>query len=145
MTTGSTIPGQPIVWANIVPGVDPGLNGGCSNLVPKEAGKDRILNIAAFSQPTVPDSAGVGPYAFGNARVLPHTRACAYLNENLELQKKFPITERWAFNFGVMANNALNRHWFQQFNTNISSPGNFGTPNASTNGRWIQFWGRLEF
>jgi hypothetical protein len=84
-----------------------------------------IFNPAAFSDPNAPARiAAGGAYAFGDmARTLGNVRMKHFDNEDFNLMKRFPITERVNIEFKASAINAFNRHVFDRpGDTNANDP-----------------------
>jgi hypothetical protein len=75
-----------------------------------------IFNKAAFSDPNAPARiAAGGAYAFGNlARTLGSIRMKNFDNEDFNLLKRFPVTEKVQIEFKASAINAFNRHVFDR-------------------------------
>jgi len=134
--TEASIPGGISVWPVLKKGV-PIRATGCSSLQPGNPNRQSILNINAFADPA--------PYTLGNVYTLPNVRGCGFFNEDLGLDKAVNLSERWKLTFGAMFRNALNRHQFVGFGTDIDSPGGFGVPTATTAGRQVQLYANLNF
>ena len=121
------------------PGVPIRTNVGCGNYDPYDPSRNRYLNISAFSDPD--------PFALGNTRVLSDVRACGYLNESASIRKNFPIHENVKLEFGADLFNMFNRHYWLDSNlaASLTSPTTFGTYNAASNPRNIQFHLKIRF
>jgi Carboxypeptidase regulatory-like domain len=92
-----------------------------------------IFNKAAFSDPNAPARiAAGGGYAFGNmSRTLGSVRMQHFDNEDFNILKRFPITERVKLEFKASAINAFNRHVFDRpGDTNANDP-QFGVLNTN--------------
>jgi hypothetical protein len=92
-----------------------------------------IFNKAAFSDPNAPARiAAGGGYAFGNmSRTLGAVRMKHFDNEDFNILKRFPITERVKLEFKASAINAFNRHVFDRpGDTNANDP-QFGVLNTN--------------
>ena len=144
ISTEASIPGIGGVWANRVPGVPISTGVGCGGYNPGDP-NSHVLNINAFAVPV--------PFAFGNTNVLPSTRDCAYKNEDLSIQKTFPLRENVNLRFGFDFYNVFNRHnWGYAstaggggLNTDINQPAAFGRYAGASDPRTIQIYARLEF
>jgi hypothetical protein len=77
--------------------------------------------------------------------LLPSVNQCAYLSEDVGIEKNISITEHQRVRFGSVFNNAFNRHRFLTLNTDIDNTQAFGTFTGATPGRTIQFFLRYEF
>jgi hypothetical protein len=134
VTTEATNPGVQNVWPVLNPGV-PILTGtGCSSTVPGTA--KRYLNINAFSSPA--------PFTMGDINTT-NARSCGYANEDLSVSKKFALTEKVDFKFGMYFFNVLNRHYFSGLGTDINNTATFGTFSAASAPRLIQLNARFIF
>jgi hypothetical protein len=125
------------IYPDLVRGVPLKPNGGCSNGQYGGSGVP-YLNPAAFSDPA--------PFTLGNVSTLPTVRLCAYLNEDLGVQKTFPFHgENDRFVYGVNAQNVFNRHYLSSLSTDIDVPATFGRFGGGSPGRSVQMYLRLEF
>ena len=109
----------------------------CGNVDPNSSGGDRFyLNSGAFT--------AAAPFTLGDTSLLPNQRQCAILQENVQLEKFFEITEDVRVHLGTLWQNALNRHWWTGLNTNTSSAdyGRFGSASPPRN---IMFYLKVEF
>ena len=132
VTTSSTIPGGlASVWANREQGQIP-TGQGCGDY----SSGDVSLNRDAFS---VPDA-----FQLGDTRILPSTRPCGYMNENIAIQKIFPFRERYRVEFATEFINMFNRHNMTGLQTNISQS-TFGQYTGVTQPRRIQFHLKFRF
>ena len=116
---------------------------------------DRVFNALALQDPNASDriSAG-GAYEFGNMpRVTGEVRTDPYLNEDMSLIKRTPLTKGIDLNFHVDAFDIFNRHSFNEAsgltpfgNTYDSSTNAFGIINSTSNGpRSLQLQLKVEF
>ena len=122
------------VWPIRVPGVAIAQTS-CGNFDPGR--DDRYLNINAFATP--------GPFTLGNVSRLPSTRRCPLLLEAFQVEKFFPITERFRLHFGAMFDNLFNRVMFSRPNSDVGNPEAFGTITSAYPPRNIQFYLKFEF
>jgi hypothetical protein len=122
------------IWPIRVPGVAIA-GSSCGNFDPGRG--DRYLNINAFATP--------GPFTLGNVSTLPSTRRCPLLLEAFQVEKFFPITERFRLHFGAMFDNLFNRVMFSRPNSNVGNPEAFGTITSAYPPRNIQFYLKFEF
>jgi hypothetical protein len=129
-TIGSVPGGYGSIWANLNPGVPIGTGISCGNLDPGNPSRNRFLNINAFSTPA--------PFTFGNTAVLPSTRSCGTLNEDLAALKQFAIHESVRFELGMEVFNLFNRHQWTGLSTNIGNPGAFGQYTGASDQRIMQ-------
>ena len=109
----------------------------CGNVNPNSSGSDRFyLNGGAFTD--------AAPFTLGDTSLLPNQRQCAILQENIQLEKFFEITENFRVHFGTLWQNVPNRHWWTGLNTNTSSAdyGRFGSASPPRN---IMFYLKVEF
>ncbi len=99
---------------------------------------DRYLNAAGWADP--------GPFQFGNAATRdPHIRSFPYSNEDLQIAKEIPFTERVSMRFESQFGNLLNRHLWCDPDTNWSSS-TFGEVFGQCDQpRNIQFGLRVQF
>lgn len=72
-------------------------------------------------------------------------RGFASYYENLSLYKAFAIREELALRFGCNANNILNRHRFNNPDTNFSNGANFGRITGAGDSRRLELYLKLEF
>lgn len=135
IATNATLPGINLVEVDRNPGVPIRTSTSCGSF--HRGGTTPYLNIAAFSDPA--------PFTLGNTYMLPSTRGCPYLNENISISKYFPIHENIRFKFSATFFNALNRHQFGGLGSNIDSPSAFGNFTTASSPRTIQLSGRLDF
>ena len=79
--------------------------------------------------------------------MLSDVRACGYLNESASVRKNFPIHENVKLEFGADLFNMFNRHYWLDSNlaASLTSPTTFGTYNAASNPRNIQFHLKIRF
>jgi hypothetical protein len=113
---------------NRVPGVAPltGISHGSF-----DPGRDRYLNIDAFSQPA--------PFTLGNAAPnYGDIRAFGFRNENFSVLKNFAIAEGHALQFRAEFFNAFNRVNFSGVQANINAPSAFGRITGAAPPRSIQ-------
>ena len=99
-----------------------------------------MLNSGAFAEPA--------PYTFGNASVLPSTRAAGYAGENLSMFKRETFKERYIFELRFDMINAFNRKDPAYLDGNISDipTGKFGTYGGTAIGaRQCQFDAKVTF
>jgi len=135
----SYMAGYPVTlanWVNLVPGTPIKTAAGCGNYDPNNPTRNQYLNVNAFAVPAT--------FTFGNTYVLPNTRSCGFLNENLSIAKVFFVKERIRPRFGVDFFNAFNRHQWLGLNSDITSPG-FGEYTSASQPREIQAYLRIEF
>ena len=132
VTTSARVPGGlEGIWANREQGqIRTGQ--GCGDY----SRGDVYLNAGAFSVP--------GPFQLGNTRILPSTRPCGYMNENIAIQKIFPFRERYRVEFAGEFINIFNRHNMTGLQTNISQS-TFGQYFGVTLPRRIQFHLKFRF
>jgi hypothetical protein len=113
---------------------------GCGDYNPGNA-NSRYLNVNAFI--------ATAPFTLGDTSQLRQTRGCAAFNENLSLQKRFPITESKRIVLGGDFFNVLNRHQWTGLtyptSSNINVPSSFGRFTGASNPRTIQLHFRFEF
>lgn len=103
-----------------------------------DPGRDRYLNIAAFSQPA--------PFTFGTAAPnYSDMRAFGTRNENLSLLKNFEIFEGHAFQFRAEFFNAFNRVNFGGPQANVNAAANFGRITGAAPPRSIQLVAKYVF
>jgi hypothetical protein len=124
------------IWANLVPGVPIGTGISCGNYDRNDPARNTVLNSNAFATPA--------PFTFGNTSVVPSTRMCGVLNENLAVAKQFSLWETTRVEFGADFFNLLNRHRWTGLSTNII-PGSFGRYTGASAPRIIQFHLKIEF
>lgn len=137
VTSRSTIPGiDSGIWPVLVQG-QPIRATGCGRIDPGNPNQNRYLNPGAFRDPA--------PFGLGNVSVLPSLQQCAYLDEDIGIEKDVTITEHHRIRFGSIFNNAFNRHQFTGLNTDIDNIEAFGTFTGVTPGRTVQFFLRYEF
>ncbi len=134
VSTNATLPGIKLVEAERNPGVPIRTSISCGSYTP---GGSPYLNVAAFSDPA--------PFTLGNTYMLPNVRGCPYFNENISINKYFPIREAIRFKFSANFFNVFNRHQFGGLGSNIDSPSAFGQFTSASTPRQIQLSGRLEF
>jgi hypothetical protein len=123
-------------WDNLQPGIPIRTSAGCANYDPHNPNLSRFLNVNAFAVPAT--------FTFGNTNVLPNTRSCGFLNENLSIAKVFFVTERIRPRLGADFYNAFNRHQWLSLNSSITSPG-FGQYTSASQPRQIQVYLRIDF
>jgi hypothetical protein len=136
VSSSQTIPGGfQAIWPNRAGG---GLvANGCGDQDPNSTGGDRFfLNSGAFTQ--------AAPFTLGDTATLPTVRNCAILQENVQLEKFFPITENVRVHVGTLWQQALNRHWWSGLNTNTSSA-DYGRHGGVSPPRNITFYLKVEF
>lgn len=133
-------PGYPSQFSSTgvdtIPGVAEKISGGCGAVQPGTAGKDAYLNPGAFEQ--------APPFTLANTFVLPNPRACAYLNEDVGLDKGFALGEHRRLSIGAMFTNAFNRHQFNSPTTSITSAA-FGQFTNTSYPRTVQLYGKFVF
>jgi hypothetical protein len=123
-----------ILRPNEVPGVDRSTHLSADQFKP---GSSRIINPAAFSQPTA--------YTFGNAKPqYSDIRSFPIYNEDFAVMKDTRITERLTWTLGANFFNGFNRHRFTSFDTTWSDAG-FGQSTAVSEPRFIQLNTRFTF
>jgi hypothetical protein len=78
---------------------------------------------------------------------LPNLRLCGYMNEDVSVVKRFPITESTAVQFGTDFFNIFNRHYWDSlsFRSSLGMPQTFGTYVAASAPRTIQFHLKILF
>jgi hypothetical protein len=118
------------IWAIRNAGVPIGTGSGCAGIDPGNPSSNRYLNLNAFSTP--------GPFTFGNTALLPSTRNCGTLNEDLAVLKQFPIHESLKFELGMEIFNLFNRHAWTGLSTNIGNPAAFGRFSGTSDQRIMQ-------
>jgi hypothetical protein len=67
------------------------------------------------------------------------------LDEALQIEKFFAVTERFRFHLGSMMMNAFNRHVWRNVNADVGNPATFGTYTTASPSRNIQFFLKVEF
>jgi hypothetical protein len=103
-----------------------------------DPGRDRYLDLAAFSQPA--------PFTFGNAAPnYSDMRAFGFRNENLSVLKNFEILEGHALQFRAEFFNAFNRVNFGGPQASINAPANFGRITGAAPPRSIQLVAKYVF
>ena len=105
---------------------------GCGDYSPG----DRFLNAGAFTT--------AAPFTLGDTSQLPNVRDCAVIQENIQLEKNFQITESVGVEFGTIWQNALNRHWWIGLQTGIEGE-DFGKYTAASPPRNIMFYLKIKF
>ncbi|MEX2262795.1 MAG: carboxypeptidase regulatory-like domain-containing protein [Bryobacteraceae bacterium] len=96
-----------------------------------DPGRDRYLNIDAFSQPA--------PFTFGTAAAnYGDMRTFGFRNENLSILKNFAVTEGHAIQFRAEFFNAFNHVNFGGVQANLNAPANFGRITSAAPPRSIQ-------
>lgn len=125
-------------WPVLMPGV-PITATSCGSYDPGNPARNRALNINAFQD--------AAPFALGNVRSLGGSaRQCAYVDEDLGLEKDFTIHERITINFGTMMSNVFNRHSFGfGLGSDIDNPASFGRYTVAQGGRMIQLYTKVSF
>src|SRR5262249_4050798 len=118
---------------DVVPGVNQKISGGCSAV---GSGKDQYLNPAAFIQAPA--------FTVANTWALPNPRQCAYLNEDVGLDKGFTFGEGRRLAIGVMGTNAFNRHQLNSLTTSRTSA-SFGQFTNSSYPRTFQLYAKFTF
>jgi hypothetical protein len=93
--------------------------------------------VNAFTDPA--------PFTLGNTRVLPSTRGCPWIDEDVRLNKAIRVRENIALNLGAQAYDIFNRHTFRSIQGNIDLPTTFGVPTQATPGRNVTLYMKLEF
>jgi hypothetical protein len=136
LSTNRSDPTLVSVWAVRNNNVPMKTGTGCADYNPYAAGRNKYLNVAAFSPPAA--------YTPGNTAILPDARGCANFSEDLSLQKLFTIHERLRLLVSADAQNAFNRHQWIGLTTNIETPG-FGQFTGATGPRLLQLHARVEF
>ena len=132
VTTSARVPGGlEGIWANREQGQIP-TGQGCGDY----SRGDVSMNAGAFSVP--------GPFQLGDTRILPSTRPCGYMNENIAIQKIFPFRERYKVEFTGEFINIFNRHNVTGLQTNVSNS-SFGQYFGTTLPRRIQFHLKVRF
>jgi hypothetical protein len=111
-------------------------NAGCGNYNPMNPA-DHYLNPNAFVTPSL--------FTFGDTLIPSNVRTCGWKNEDLTIQKTFPIMERVKTEFGADMFNVFNRHNWYGLQTNVSIPQTYGQYTAASDPRTIQFHLRVEF
>ena len=110
---------------------------GCGDQDPNSSGGDRFyLNSGAFTQ--------AAPFTLGDTATLPTVRNCAIIQENVQLEKFFPIFENVRVHVGTLWQQVLNRHWWSGLNTNTSSA-DYGRHGGVSPPRNITFYLKVEF
>ena len=133
VSSGQSIPGGfGGIWATRTGGSIEGAS--CGSFDP--ARDDRYLNASAFGT--------AAPFTLGTTSQLPSTRDCAVIQENIQLEKNFRITERIGVEFGTIWQNALNRHWWIGLNTGVESA-DFGKYTGASPPRNIMFYLTVKF
>jgi hypothetical protein len=104
-----------------------------------DPGRDRYLNISAFSQPAL--------YTFGNAPPrMPHVRTPFYYNEDVSFFKNVYFTESVHLQFRAEMYDIFNRVVFGGPAASINNPTTFGIIGSQANTpRLIQFALKLIF
>ncbi len=136
-TMGGSDQGPALLRPNIVPGQAIRTNASCSSFDPAT---QTLMNINAFALP--------GPFQFGDApRTLPNVRTCPYFNENISLNKTFPLLshERATMQIGVDTFNLFNRVQWGGPSGDVSSPSTFGTIGSAGAGRIVQLHARIDW
>jgi hypothetical protein len=132
VTTSAAVPGGlQSIWANREQG-EIATGQGCGDY----SSGDVSLNAGAFSVP--------GPFQLGDTRILPSTRPCGYMNENIAIQKIFPFREHYKVEFAAEFINIFNRHNVTGLQTNVSNS-SFGQYFSTTLPRRIQFHLKFRF
>ena len=136
ISSSQSIPGGfGAIWPVKVPGV-PAQIGDCGSYDPGRG--DRYLNPDAFTS--------AAPFTLGTTSQLPNVRDCAVIQENIQLEKVFRITERWGVQFGTIWQNALNRHFFpyRSIQRRIENAA-FGKVTSASPPRNIMFFLKVQF
>lgn len=138
VTSRATIPGGfSGIWPNYVPGAVVQQTS-CSDYNPGDPTRNVRLNINAFTTPA--------PFTLGNFSRPPNVRNCAFMDEALGIEKRFPIREQFAINFGSSIQNVFNRHSFWAApGGDIGNPAAFGRHTSTSPPRSIQFYLKVTF
>jgi len=136
VTDNARIQGIDSVWPLLVQGQPIRLRG-CADLKPGDPTAGRVFNVNAFADPA--------PFTLGNTRILPNTRGCPWIDEDVRLNKAFRVREHVAFNIGAQTYNIFNRHTFRSLQGNIDLPTTFGTATQATPGRNFTLYAKIEF
>lgn len=135
-TSGLFVPSlggnPPSCRVNVVPGVPEYL----SNQGSFVFGKTKEFNPAAFSEPA--------NFTLGNASRVSNIRLPAGLDEDISIEKKFDVTERFNAMLRIEMFNAFNRHAFGGLDNTVTDP-NFGQFTSAGGNRTMQMSLRLSF
>ncbi len=139
VTTRGVITGLGAQWALRNNDVPIRTSSGCSDFDSAYSGAPyRYLAPGAFRTPPA--------FTFGDTRILPATRDCASLNENIMISKDFtPIRDFIKIRLGAAAFNVFNRHRWTGLQADIDNPTQFGRFTSASGPRTGQLWLKLEF
>jgi hypothetical protein len=137
VTSRSSIPGGfSSIWPVSVPNV-PIISTGCADYNPSDPSRNRYLNSAAFANPA--------PFTLGNITRPGNARRCGFMDEALQAEKDFRITEQARIQFGTMIMNLFNRHAWTSLNTDINNPSAFGKYSGASSPRNVQLFLKFHF